>query len=164
MGLRFHRRRSIAKGFWIGVGKSGPSVGRRKGRFSASLQTRTARLRQAGEGGDLRVRRQAPVPVGESGETTRKPGVRAELVTDGRRPAVATTAHSDSPRAGAEAVSGHLAASRCPGHSGNSAQQRVADAPHGDSRPWWWGQRRTKHSRRSTRSRQSHCRWRSSVA
>jgi hypothetical protein len=43
MGLRFHRRRSIAKGFWIGVGKSGPSVGRRKGRFSASISRRGPR-------------------------------------------------------------------------------------------------------------------------
>ena len=40
MPFRFHRRRSLGRGLWVGLGKSGPSVGRRRGRFSFSAGPR----------------------------------------------------------------------------------------------------------------------------
>jgi hypothetical protein len=40
MGFRFSRRRSLGGGFWVGLSKSGPSVGRRGRRVSASLGSR----------------------------------------------------------------------------------------------------------------------------
>jgi hypothetical protein len=40
MPFRFSRRKSLGNGFWVGVSKSGPSVGRRGKRFSASVSRR----------------------------------------------------------------------------------------------------------------------------
>lgn len=40
MGFRFYRRRSLGKGLWLGLSKSGPSVGRRGRRGSVSLGSR----------------------------------------------------------------------------------------------------------------------------
>jgi len=40
MGLRYHRRKSLGKGFWLGMSKSGPSVGRRGKRVSVSIGRR----------------------------------------------------------------------------------------------------------------------------
>jgi hypothetical protein len=40
MGFRFQRRKSVGRGFWLGVSKSGPSIGRRGNRVSASLGRR----------------------------------------------------------------------------------------------------------------------------
>jgi hypothetical protein len=37
MGFRFSRRRSVGRGFWVGVSKRGVSGGRRGRRFSASI-------------------------------------------------------------------------------------------------------------------------------
>jgi len=38
--FRFSRRRSLGKGVWIGLSKSGPSIGRRGRRGSVSLSRR----------------------------------------------------------------------------------------------------------------------------
>ncbi len=48
MGFRFHRRKSLGNGFWIGLSKSGPSFGRRGRRVSASVSRR-------GPSGSLRI-------------------------------------------------------------------------------------------------------------
>jgi hypothetical protein len=40
MGLRYHRRDSLGKGFWLGMSKSGPSVGTRGKRVSVSMSKR----------------------------------------------------------------------------------------------------------------------------
>jgi hypothetical protein len=40
MPFRFQRRKSLGGGFWIGLGKSGPSFGRRGRRVSASVSRR----------------------------------------------------------------------------------------------------------------------------
>ena len=40
MGFRFSRRKSLGKGVWVGMGKSGPSIGRRGRRVGASLSRR----------------------------------------------------------------------------------------------------------------------------
>jgi hypothetical protein len=40
MGFRFYRRKSLGRGLWVGLGKSGPSVGRRGRRVSVSLGSR----------------------------------------------------------------------------------------------------------------------------
>jgi hypothetical protein len=40
MPFRFNRRRSLGNGFWVGVGRRGPSVGRRGRRVSGSLSRR----------------------------------------------------------------------------------------------------------------------------
>ena len=40
MPFRFSRRRSIGRGFWVGLSKSGPSFGRRGRRISASVGRR----------------------------------------------------------------------------------------------------------------------------
>ena len=40
MGLRFYRRKSFGKGLWVGVSKSGLSVGTRGRRASASVGRR----------------------------------------------------------------------------------------------------------------------------
>lgn len=40
MSLRFRRRKSLGGGWWLGMSKSGPSVGRRGKRFSASVGRR----------------------------------------------------------------------------------------------------------------------------
>ncbi len=40
MPFRFYRRKSLGKGFWVGMSKSGPSVGRRGRRGSVSLSRR----------------------------------------------------------------------------------------------------------------------------
>ena len=40
MGFRYSRRKSLGKGFWIGMSKSGPSIGRRGRRGSVSLSRR----------------------------------------------------------------------------------------------------------------------------
>ena len=40
MPFRFHRRKSLGRGFWIGLPKSGPSIGRRGTRGSVSLSRR----------------------------------------------------------------------------------------------------------------------------
>ncbi len=42
MGFRYSRRKSIGKGFWIGMSKSGPSIGRRGKRGSVSYGPRGA--------------------------------------------------------------------------------------------------------------------------
>jgi hypothetical protein len=38
--LRFNARRSLGKGFWVGLGKTGPSFGRRGKRLSLSVSRR----------------------------------------------------------------------------------------------------------------------------
>jgi hypothetical protein len=48
MGFRFSRRKSVGGGLWVGLSKSGPSVGRRGRRLSLSA----SRLRA---GGSVRV-------------------------------------------------------------------------------------------------------------
>jgi hypothetical protein len=50
MGLRFSRRKSLGRGFWVGASKSGLSVGRRGRRVSVSANKR-------GVGGSLRIAR-----------------------------------------------------------------------------------------------------------
>ena len=40
MGLRYSRRTSLGKGWWIGLSGSGPSIGRRGRRASVSLSRR----------------------------------------------------------------------------------------------------------------------------
>jgi hypothetical protein len=40
MGLRFYRRKSLGKGLWVGMSKSGLSAGKRGGRVSASVGRR----------------------------------------------------------------------------------------------------------------------------
>ena len=40
MPFRFSRRKSLGNGFWVGLSKSGPSVGRRGRRLSVSLGRR----------------------------------------------------------------------------------------------------------------------------
>ena len=37
MGFRFSRRKSLGNGFWAGLSKSGPSIGRRGRRASVSI-------------------------------------------------------------------------------------------------------------------------------
>jgi hypothetical protein len=44
MGFRYSRRKSIGKGVWIGMSKSGPSIGRRGKRASVSYGPRGASL------------------------------------------------------------------------------------------------------------------------
>jgi hypothetical protein len=48
VGFRFYRRKSVGKGFWVGLSKSGLSAGRRGRRVSASANRR-------GVGGSLRL-------------------------------------------------------------------------------------------------------------
>jgi hypothetical protein len=48
MGFRFSRRRSLGRGLWVGLSKSGPSVGRRGRRISLSANRR-------GTGGSVRL-------------------------------------------------------------------------------------------------------------
>ncbi len=48
MGFRFSRRKSLGRGWWIGLSKSGPSIGRRGRRGGVSLNRR-------GAGGSLRI-------------------------------------------------------------------------------------------------------------
>jgi hypothetical protein len=48
MGFRFYRRKSLGRGFWVGLSKSGPSFGRRGRPFSGSIGSR-------GLGGSVRV-------------------------------------------------------------------------------------------------------------
>jgi hypothetical protein len=50
MGLRFSRRKSVGRGFWVGASKSGVSVGKRGRRVSLSANKR-------GVGGSLRIAR-----------------------------------------------------------------------------------------------------------
>ena len=50
MGFRFHRRKSLGRGLWAGLSKSGPSIGRRGRRGSVSLNRR-------GIGGSVRLMR-----------------------------------------------------------------------------------------------------------
>jgi len=38
--FRYSRRKSLGAGWWIGVGKTGPSIGRRGRRVSGSLSRR----------------------------------------------------------------------------------------------------------------------------
>ncbi len=40
MPFRFSTRRSLGKGFWVGLSKSGPSLGRRGKRVSLSVSRR----------------------------------------------------------------------------------------------------------------------------
>lgn len=40
MPFRFSRRKSLGSGFWLGLGKTGPSFGRRGRRVSGSLSRR----------------------------------------------------------------------------------------------------------------------------
>jgi len=40
MAFRFSRRKSFGNGLWVALSKSGPSVGRRGRRFSASANRR----------------------------------------------------------------------------------------------------------------------------
>ena len=40
MPFRFYKRKSLGKGLWVGMGKSGPSIGRRGRRVSGSLSRR----------------------------------------------------------------------------------------------------------------------------
>lgn len=44
MGFRYSRRKSIGKGWWIGMSKSGPSIGRRGKRTSVSYGSRGASM------------------------------------------------------------------------------------------------------------------------
>lgn len=48
MPFRFSRRKSLGKGFWLGLGKTGPSIGKRGRRGSFSLNRR-------GAGGSVRL-------------------------------------------------------------------------------------------------------------
>ncbi len=48
MGFRLYRRKSLGRGLWLGLSKSGVSGGRRGGRGSVSVNRR-------GLGGSLRV-------------------------------------------------------------------------------------------------------------
>jgi hypothetical protein len=50
MPFRFYRRKSLGRGFWLGVGKCGPSLGRRGRRGSVSVNRR-------GVGGWVRLMR-----------------------------------------------------------------------------------------------------------
>lgn len=50
MGFRLYRRKSLGRGLWVGVSKSGPSVGRRGRRGSVSVGSR-------GPGGAVRIAR-----------------------------------------------------------------------------------------------------------
>lgn len=50
MGFRFSRRKSVGRGLWVGLSKSGPSIGRRGRRGSVSVNRR-------GVGGSLRIMR-----------------------------------------------------------------------------------------------------------
>ena len=43
MPFRYSRRKSLGNGFWVGLGKSGPSVGRRGKRLSVSVGPRGPR-------------------------------------------------------------------------------------------------------------------------
>jgi hypothetical protein len=40
MPFRYQRRKSLGNGWWVGISNSGPSVGRRGRRVSASLSRR----------------------------------------------------------------------------------------------------------------------------
>jgi hypothetical protein len=40
MPFRFSRRKSLGNGWWVGLGKTGPSIGRRGRRVSGSLSSR----------------------------------------------------------------------------------------------------------------------------
>jgi hypothetical protein len=40
MGFRYYRRKSLGNGWWVGASKSGPSIGRRGRRVSASVGSR----------------------------------------------------------------------------------------------------------------------------
>ena len=40
MGFRYYRRKSLGGGWWVGMSKSGPSIGRRGRRVSGSLSRR----------------------------------------------------------------------------------------------------------------------------
>jgi hypothetical protein len=40
MGFRFYRRKSLGRGLWVGLSKSGPSIGRRGQRGSVSVGSR----------------------------------------------------------------------------------------------------------------------------
>lgn len=44
MPFRYRRQKSLGNGWWIGMSKSGPSVGRRRGRVSGSLSRRGPRV------------------------------------------------------------------------------------------------------------------------
>jgi hypothetical protein len=44
MGFRYYRRKSLGNGFWLGMSKSGPSIGRRGKRLSASFGSRGASM------------------------------------------------------------------------------------------------------------------------
>ena len=48
MGLRFNRRKGLGNGWWVRLGKTGPSIGRRGRRGSLSLNRR-------GPGGSIRI-------------------------------------------------------------------------------------------------------------
>jgi len=48
VGFRFSRRTSLGRGLWVGLAKSGPSVGRRGRRVSLSVNRR-------GAGGSVRL-------------------------------------------------------------------------------------------------------------
>jgi hypothetical protein len=43
MAFRFYRRKSLGKGFWLGLSKSGPSIGRRGSPLSLSFSRRGGR-------------------------------------------------------------------------------------------------------------------------
>jgi hypothetical protein len=40
MPFRFYRRKSLGNGWWVGLGKTGPGIGRRGKRVSGSVTTR----------------------------------------------------------------------------------------------------------------------------
>ena len=48
MGFRFYRRKSLGRGVWLGLSRSGPSIGRRGKRGSLSVNRR-------GVGGSVRL-------------------------------------------------------------------------------------------------------------
>lgn len=48
MPFRFYRRKSLGRGFWVGMGKRGPSIGRRGRRGSVSAAS-------GGVGGSVRI-------------------------------------------------------------------------------------------------------------
>jgi Protein of unknown function (DUF4236) len=48
VGFRFQRRKSLGRGLWVGLSKSGPSIGRRGRRISFSASRR-------GTGGSARL-------------------------------------------------------------------------------------------------------------
>lgn len=50
MGFRFSRRKSLGRGLWVGLSKSGPTIGRRGRRASVSVNRR-------GIGGSIRLLR-----------------------------------------------------------------------------------------------------------